>query len=130
MTIIDLIFGMVCVLLGFVLCYFYYEVIKKDDSAEIDDDKLPVVNYNLLSDHFFDYDLSKQDFVITGNRHADTIEKSFSKNDIKHAKEYWKYTFKDGESMKSDHPLSNEELKPLVDIHEEVKPDGLEVIKP
>jgi len=121
--IIDLIFGMVCALLGFVLCYFYYEVIKKDDSAEIEDDKPS-------TDNFFDYDLSKKDFVITGDRHADTIEKSFSKNEVKHAKEYWKYTFKDGESVKSDHPLSNEELKPLVDIHEEVKPDGLNVIKP
>lgn len=130
MTIIDLIFGMVCVILGFALCQLYYEVIKKDDSAEkIDELKEsdPAANYS--SKHFFDYDLSKQDFVITGDRHADTIEKSFSKNEVKHAKEYWKYTFKDGESVKSDHPLSNEELKPLVDIHEEIKPDGLEVIK-
>lgn len=129
MTIIDVIFGIACVLLGFEMCRLYYEVNEKDDSTETKDGKLPVVRYDLLSDHFYDYDLSKQDFVITGDRHSDTIEKSISKNDFRHAKEYWKYTFEDGESKNSDHPLSNEEMGPLVDIHGPVRQDGLEVIK-
>ena len=140
MTISDIILYIIFILLGFLLGYLYYDY--KYATVTCKDDKY-LYNYMVLpgyddppkdtsekrSEHFFDYDLSKQDFVITGDRHADTIEKSFSKNNVKHSEEYWKYTFEDGGSEKSDHPLSNEEMKPLVNIHGPVKQDGLEVIK-
>ena len=77
---------------------------------------------------FMDHHIS-EDPIGIGDPHSDTIEKSFTKNDFRYSNEYWKYTFEDGKSEKSDHPLSNEELKPLVDIHGPVKPEGLEVIK-
>lgn len=143
MTIINVACGIACVLLGFAFCQLCHDIFERDDTDKLHYVKLApnriVIDFdspdengdNLYSSehHFYDYDLSKQDFVITGDRHADTIEKSFSKNNFRHAKEYWKYTFEDGESEKSDHPLSNEEMEPLVDIHGPVKQDGLEVIK-
>lgn len=73
--------------------------------------------------------MAARETIGVGDPHSDTIEKSFSKNDFRYSDEYWKYTFEDGESEKSDHPLNYEELKPLVDIHGPVKQDGLEVIK-
>lgn len=123
MTIIDLIFGILCVILGFELCKLYYEVIEEDDYTE------EIENESHSSEHFFNYDLSKQDFVITGDRHADTIEKSFNNNEVKHPNESWKYTFENGESINSNRPLSYDELKPFVDENGPVKDDGLEVIK-
>ncbi len=133
----EIICGIMCVLLGFAFgcwcmdTYFHsdyydkkhnnkclYSYVELEDPSKKTDDR-----------HFYNYDLSKQDFVITGDRHADTIEKSFSKNDFRYSEEYWKYTFEDGKSKKSDHPLSYEEMKPLTDAHGPVKDKGLEVIK-
>lgn len=124
-----------CVILGFIFgcismdVYFHsnsykdkclndFMVLKVDNDIPIKPER-----------KFYDYDLLKKDFVTTGDRHSDTIEKSFSKNDFRYSEEYWKYTFEDGESEKSDHPLSYEEMKPLTDAHGPVKDDRLEVIK-
>lgn len=65
--------------------------------------------------------------IEVGDRHMDTMEKSF--NDSCYPKESWKYTFENGESTNSNHPLSYDELKPFVDKNGPVKSDGLEVIK-
>ena len=65
--------------------------------------------------------------VEVGDRHMDTMEKSF--NDSCYPKESWKYTFENGKSTNSNHPLSYDELKPFVDKNGPVKDDGLEVIK-
>ena len=72
-------------------------------------------------------DDKKQTTIEVGDRHMDTMEKSF--NDSHYPKESWKYTFENGESTNSNHPLSYDELKPFVDKNGPVKNDGLEVIK-
>lgn len=130
---VDIIICIICALLGFALGGFCMDKYFHSNSYK---DKC-LNSYMGLNDsskktndrHFYDYDLLKKDFVTTGDRHSDTIEKSFSKNDFRYSEEYWKYTFEDGESEKSDHPLSYEEMKPLTDEHGPVKDDGLEVIK-
>lgn len=114
--------GMACI----VLCAIFYAIIStlwedhkwKKQMSEFADD------ITCLMDHHI-----SEDPIGVGDPHSDTIEKSFTKNDFRYSNEYWKYTFEDGKSKKSDHPLSNEELKPLTDVHGPVKHDGLEVIK-
>ncbi len=129
-VILGIILGCICMDIYFHRNYYYgvrrdgdkylydYVVLKGDNDIPIKPER-----------QFYDYDLSKQKFVTTGDRHSDTIEKSFSKNDFRYSEEYWKYTFEDGKSKNSDHPLSYEEMKPLTDVHGPVKDNGLEVIK-
>ena len=107
-----------CVLAHAIVCNIWESHKLRKLIRTWEDDKVCLIDHHISKDP-----------IGIGDPHSDTIEKSFSKNDFRYSDEYWKYTFVDGESEKSNHPLSNEELKPLVDIHGPVKPEGLEVIK-